>query len=80
MKVKLIFETDSNSDEYLDDREEMMEIMNIRRYISALHNIQNELRSIVKYQLCSTDDLEETRNLITNLYREFVEEYRDILD
>ena len=72
MKINLTFETDTNEDDYFNDIDQIRDIFNISKYKTAVLDIKEKLRSIIKYRK-NTDDV------IEQLYKFYDNELPQIL-
>ena len=72
MKINLTFETDTNEDDYHYDVDQIRDIFNVSKYKTAVLDIKEKLRSIIKYRK-NTDDV------IEQLYKFYDNELPQIL-
>jgi len=70
MKIKLTFETDSDNEDFFEDKKEIERAVKNLDYVIAITNIQDELRTIVKYRFQDELTVEQIRDIIENFYYE----------
>ena len=66
MKMQINFETSSKDEDYLDDKILFEKMLNVEKYERALFEIQEELRNIVKYQICNENV--DAKKIISDFY------------
>jgi hypothetical protein len=72
MKIKVYFETDTDNEFYSDDKQTIIDMININSYKAVISEIQNRFRTIIKYELDNTSKTD--REIIEDFYYNYLPE------